>query len=319
MLLTGIRILALYVIIAADPTGITSVLVGFILFTLCFYMSPVLVLPLLIVYLYGYYLYLGLDFSTGQIQFGYLYEISSLILLYMLAVIIRWDDHVRRRNQFLVTQLEAYATNSISLGKQEERDRISRDLHDSLGHHLVSINIQLQKAVAYREIDAGESQNAVEQAQQATNQAIQELRQTIRDLREFEVEPHLEDEIQEIVDLVRQNGLSLEYSHSGTSAGFPELTLQALKQVVQEGLTNIQKHAQAKQAVLQIDYQRNWIRVLIQDDGVGFNPMKVNPADHYGLVGMRERLQIVGGKIRITSRPDTGTKLIIQLPKEIYG
>ena len=319
VLLTGLRIIALYAIAISDPTGISSTMVGFILFTMCFYFTPLPVLPLLLIYLFVFYLDLGAVFLTGQFDIGSLYEMGSFVVLYLLAVVIKWDDHVRRRNQILVGQLESYATNSISLGKQEERNRISRDLHDSLGHHLVAINIQLQKAVAYREIDAAESQSAVEKAQQATNDSIQELRQTIKDLREFEEETSLDTELEDIVAKVRENGLSLDYTHNGSYVGFPELTLLTLKQVVQEGLTNIQKHAQAQNAKLQIDFQRKHIQIRIEDDGMGFNPKKVNKDNHFGLQGMQERVQIVGGKIKVTSQPGMGTKLFIRLPKDIYG
>ncbi len=319
VLLTGLRILAIYAIRIGEPIGISSGLIAYLFFTMCFYFTPLGVLPFLLGYLYIFYLKLGAVFLTGQLTIGDMYEISSYVVLYLLAVVVRWDDRVRRRNQALVTQLEAYAANSISLGKQEERNRISRDLHDSLGHHLVAINIQLQKAVAYREIDAAESQGAIEKAQEATNDSIRELRQTIKDLREVEEGTPLGEELESIVQKVRENGLNLEYSFSGSYAGFPELTLLTLKQVVQEGLTNIQKHAAAGQAVLAVDFQKKWIQVLIEDNGAGFNPKKATQEGHFGLQGMQERVQIAGGKMKIISQPGKGTKIAIQLPKDIYG
>ena len=100
-----------------------------------------------------------------------------------------------------------------------------RDLHDSLGHQLVAVNVQLQKAVAYQTIDTDESQSAISKAQEATNDAIKELRQTIKDLRDFEEFQNLENELERIVNDVRENGLNLEYNLSGSSSGFPELTL----------------------------------------------------------------------------------------------
>jgi len=319
VLLTGIRIIALYTITISEPTGITSSLMGYILFTMCFYFNPLSVLPILLIIVYTFYLDFGNEILSEQFEIGYLYEIFSFVMFYLFAIIIRWDDRVRRKNQALVNQLERYATNSISLGKEEERNRISRDLHDSLGHQLVAVNIQLQKAVAYRDIDAGESQNAILNAQQSTNEAIKELRQTIKDLREFGVDTQPENELENIVNKVRENGLQLEYTCSGSQSGFPELTLLTLKQVIQEGLTNIQKHAQAEHAVLRINFQRRYIRVEIEDDGCGFLPRKANKDDHYGLQGMQERIQMVGGRFKITSQPKKGTKLFIQLPKDIYG
>jgi len=317
--LTVIRIVLYYFINLSDPTGITSSLVGYILFTMCFYFHPILVLPVLLLVLLLFYGNIPLFWLRKDLDIGFVYELFSFIIFYLFAIIIRLDDRTRLRNMQMVRQLEAYAYNSISLGKQEERDRISRDLHDSLGHHLVAVNIQLQKGMAYQEIDPGESLEAINKAQEATNEAIKELRQTIKNLREFEEPTSFEEELENVIQKTRENGLEIISEISGKSKAFPEFSLLTLKQVIQESLTNVEKHAQATQTSVVVNFQRSKVRAIIKDNGVGFNVKKAKKEGHFGLRGMQERLDIVGGKLTIHSKPDAGTEIIVLIPKDIYG
>ena len=319
LFLTGVRIILYYFITLCDPAGITSSLIGYILFTLCFYIHPILVLPILLLVLLVFYRNIPFFWIRSDLEIGYVYELFSFIVFYLFGIIIRIDDRIRRRNMNMIRQLETYAANSISLGKQEERNRISRDLHDSLGHQLVAVNIQLQKGIAYREIDTNESLDAINKAQEATNEAIKELRQTIKDLREFEGQSSFEDELEKLIQQTRDNGLEINSEISGASKGFPEFTLLTLKQVIQEGLTNIEKHARANQVFVIVNFQRNKVSTTIKDDGIGFNVQKAKKEGHYGLQGMQERLDMIGGKLIIRSKPENGTELFIEIPRDIYG
>ena len=319
LFLTGIRIVLYYFITLSDPTGITSSLAGYILFTMCFYFHPIFVLPVLGLVLLVFYGQIPLFWTRPDLEVGLVYELFSFIIFYLFGITIRLDDRTRLRNRQMVRQLEAYAFNSISLGKQEERDRISRDLHDSLGHQLVAVNIQLQKGVAYREIDADESLEAINKAQEATNEAIKELRQTIKDLREFDAPVSFEEELGKILQQTRENGLEITSEITGKTKSFPEFTLLTLKQVIRESLTNVVKHAQAKQTSVVVNFGRNKVNAIIKDDGIGFNVKKAKKDGHFGLQGMRERLDMIGGKLTIRSKPETGTEVNIVIPRDIYG
>jgi signal transduction histidine kinase len=299
-----------------DPTGISSSILGYILYTLCFYVHPLEVMPILLLVLIIFYKNISQFWIRQDVNVGYVYELFSFVLFYLFGFIIRMDDRTRLLNRKMIYQLEEYASNSINLGKQEERNRISRDLHDNLGHQLVAVNIQLQKAIAYREIDTEESLRSMNTALNATNGAMGELRETIKNLREFEVINSIEEELETLVQHVRENGIEIHYSLSGKSKGFSELSLYTLKQIVQEGLTNIEKHSQATQAELSIVFQTKKILVKIIDNGVGFHPQQSFKQNHFGLLGMRERLELIGGSIKINSKPDQGTTLIIEIPKK---
>ena len=299
-----------------DPTGISSSVLGYILYTLCFYVHPLVVLPVLLLVLFVFYQNISQFWIRQDVNVGYIYELFSFVLFYLFGTIIRQDDHTRQLNRKMIIQLEDYASNSINLGKQEERNRISRDLHDNLGHQLVAVNIQLQKAIAYREIDDKESLQAMNTALQSTNGAMSELRQTIKNLREFEIINSIEEELESLITHVRENGIEIRYSLSGKSSGFSEFSLYTLRQVVQEGLTNIEKHSQATIAELSIDFQNKRILVKIIDNGIGFHPQQSLKQNHFGLIGIRERLEIIGGSMKINSKPNHGTTIIIEIPKK---
>ena len=160
---------------------------------------------------------------------------------------------------------------------------------------------------------------AIKKAQEATNEAIKELRQTIKDLREFEESTSFEETLEKMIQQKRDNGLEISCETSGISKTFPEFTLLTLKQIIQESLTNVEKHAQAKQTSVVVNFQQNKVRATITDDGIGFNVKKAKKEGHFGLQGMRERLDIIGGKLSIHSKPETGTEVKIIVPRDIYG
>ena len=125
--------------------------------------------------------------------------------------------------------------------------------------------------------------------------------------------------LEKLIQQTRDNGLEINSEISGVSKEFPEFTLLTLKQVIQEGLTNIEKHALANQVFVIVNFQRNRVRTTIKDDGIGFNVQKAKKEGHYGLQGMQERLDMIGGKLIIRSKPENGTELFIEIPRDIYG
>jgi signal transduction histidine kinase len=242
-----------------------------------------------------------------------------MIYMFLFAIVIKHDDRTRLRNLDLYQELETYAGNTASIAKQDERNRISRELHDTLGHYLVGMNIQLQKAAAYREIDPEESYLAVEKAREASSDAMRELRQTLSNLREMEETYDFKQEIEKMLSAVKENNLEVNFVYNGSPDGYSELVLTTLQRAVQEGLTNVQKHSQATQVDLRIDFNRREASLLLEDNGIGFSNRDREKDGHYGLNGLEERIDLVGGKIRIQSRKDKGTKIKINIPKRLFS
>ena len=195
-----------------------------------------------------------------------------------------------------------------------ERQRMARELHDTLAQGLAGLILQLEAA------DAHISSNRPERAQTIIRQAMSRARETLTDARK--VIDDLRSGPSDLEATIRQ-----EVSRFSSTSGIPctlemnlpeALPAQVCEQtlrVVNEGLTNIARHAQAKHAWLHLIRNEKDLQVEIGDDGVGFDPDQcLDLPGHYGLKGMQERARLAGGKLEIQSNPGNGTKLSLQLP-----
>lgn len=193
-----------------------------------------------------------------------------------------------------------------------ERARWARELHDSLLQGLGSRRVTLSAALK-RGDDTG-LEAAVEKALAGIARDIVELRGLIAELR-----PATLDQLgllAAIEDLVERIDRAGEVSVSAELSLDPERLGPELETVVyrlaQEALSNVVKHAEAAEATLRVVGRGDWVELLVVDDGVGFDPSA--DSDGYGLAGMRERVELAGGELRIESRPGAGTRVIAALP-----
>jgi len=264
----------------------------------------------------------GMDALTIVVIFTLL-----LIFVHVIAGHIDRDQRSRQQMQQLLAELEtshrqmqAYAGRVAELAAAAERNRLARDIHDSLGHYLTAISIQLEKAQVYRERNPEEADRAIRDAKQTAREALQDVRQSVSALRDAEDRFSLR---QSLADLVgRMNGGSLEIAcHvEGDETSYTGPVLAALYRAAQEGLTNVQKHAHAQHVQLDVRLGEAEAHLTLRDDGVGFDagaltPQAASSGRGYGLQGLRERLELVRGQMRITSDARGGTELIVVIPR----
>jgi signal transduction histidine kinase len=205
----------------------------------------------------------------------------------------------------------------------EERDRLAREMHDELAQTLGYLN--LQASITSDLVSSGESV----QAQACLLEMKQITRQIYTDTREAIF--HLRNSVSSGADLLPMLKEYLaEYSaHYGLDArlaaadglqiNFPTDIALQLSRIIQEGLTNIRKHAQAKHAWVSFEREQAFIRIVIEDDGRGFDhaTMEVEGAEHYGLQIMRERAESVGVTVELDSGIGSGTRVIIRVPAHV--
>ncbi len=203
-----------------------------------------------------------------------------------------------------------------------ERDRIARELHDSLAQVLGVIHLQLRalelrakdEATSGMADELGDIADTADEAYRDVREAILGLRETVRE------DDGLEGSLREYLrKYSRQTGITSSLTCDGDPrrALTPRTEVQLLR-VVQEALTNTRKHSQAKRVFIRIDCTGQTMKLEIEDDGVGFDPSTVSRSMEggFGLASMRERVEQVGGRIAVHTAPKEGTTIVVELDAE---
>jgi signal transduction histidine kinase len=267
---------------------------------------------------------LSLDALTVVVIFTLL-----LIFVDVIAGHIDRDQRSRQQMRRLLAQLEtshrqqqAYASRVAELAAAAERNRLARDIHDSLGHYLTAISIQLEKAQAYRALNPQEADRAIRDAKQTARAALQEVRQSVSALRDTEDAFSLRQSLADLVRRLDGDMLDITCRVEGDEAGYARPMLTALYRAAQEGLTNVQKHAHARHVCLDVQLGETSACLRLCDDGAGFDTAMLaeqagSPDHGYGLQGLQERLELIRGQMTITSDAATGTELTVTVPKQL--
>jgi NarL family two-component system sensor histidine kinase YdfH len=216
---------------------------------------------------------------------------------------------LERANQ----QLSEYADRVEDLTIANERQRMARELHDTLSQGLAGLILQLEAA------DANLVSNRTEKARDIILQSMEQARTTL------EASRRAIDNLRQPEPVGLEEAIRRETSHFSDISGIPcELTLDisqpvsdlirdAIIRSVAEALNNIARHADAHRANLAAMIKDYDLNLTIKDDGKGFDPDHI-PAGHYGILGIRERIRLAGGQLEIMSAPNKGTTLTIQIP-----
>lgn len=201
----------------------------------------------------------------------------------------------------------------------EERLRIARDLHDLVAHQITLANAQASVAAHLVEVQPDRARESLHELVSTTRHALDELRATVGLLRQqgddaapSEPAPGL-DRLPELLESFRRAGLEVEVEHEGTPRPLsPAVDLTAYR-IAQEALTNVTKHADARNALFRLAWRHHEVTIAIADDGVGHDPQQERPPG-YGLIGMRERAAAVGGHLTAGARAEGGFLVTAHLP-----
>lgn len=206
---------------------------------------------------------------------------------------------------------------SAELGAVRERNRLAREIHDTLAQGLSAIVLQLETADALLEAgkDPAQVRQAVHQAQQLARANLVEARRSVMDLRAAPLEGRtLAEALALLASMtVARFRLSVDFSAVGGSRPLPVAVETGLYRVAQEGISNVVQHGEAAQVQMTLATTPDQVILTIQDDGVGFDPLNV-PPNRFGITGMNERIKLLGGVLRLESSPGTGTRLEASVP-----
>jgi signal transduction histidine kinase len=228
-----------------------------------------------------------------------------------LVAFAQWHAHMReverRAEEAERTRDEVARRRAV-----EERLRIARDLHDSLTHSISVIKVQAGVATHLARKNGDEPSEALLAIQEASSDAVRELRSTLDVLRRDE-NPNGSgvDQLPALVERARSSGLPTAYTVVGDRRPLPPEVDQAAYRVVQEALTNVSRHAGTATASVRLTFDRRTLTVRVDDDGAG---SQRPPVPGYGLIGMRERVTAVGGRLRAEPGASGGFTVLAELP-----
>ena len=232
------------------------------------------------------------------------------------ATLTAESEGARAELQEAHSQLREYADQAEELAVTQERNRLARDLHDSVTQTIFSMTLTAEAAKILVERDHTKVGPQLERLQTLAQDALSEMRSLISQL-------HTTGEAaEELVPAIRRHlatlkdreGLSVELQVEG-EASLPREQQQGLLRIVQEALNNVSKHAQTNTAVVELKIMDGKASLLIEDRGAGFDPALVQASvGHLGLGSIRERTEMQGGTINIESSPGQGTRIIVEVP-----
>ena len=241
---------------------------------------------------------------------------------YALAYALLQEGRARKETQHLLReladsneQLTRYAAEAAELATIRERNRIAREIHDSLGHCLTIVGVQLEKAIIFDAVNRDEAVQAVKTAKRLTDQALGEVRHSVGTLRESDETFKLRADLQALVENIQHSGLVVHLRWRGDETGLSEQQVLTLFRAAQEGLTNVQKHAQAQQVQIDVALDAETAVLKLTDNGVGIDSEKAKNGG-YGLQGLGERVKLVRGTMTLGRIPTGGTQLVVTLPRE---
>lgn len=211
-------------------------------------------------------------------------------------------------------ELEAARQQDAELATLRERERLARDLHDSLGHSLVALSVQLEAVQRLYKVDPERASAQVDELKDLTRASMDELRRSLAGLRAPGLgERKLREALQTLcVDVGQRAHLEIRCEADEHVNTLPLAHAETLWRAAQEALTNVERHAQARRVTMTLKIETHTALLTIQDDGRGLPPNAENQNGHFGLRGMRERVEGLGGTLTLTN--NNGSNLQISLP-----
>lgn len=237
----------------------------------------------------------------------------SLVFTLLLVNALLNERTIQHRLQTANEDLQRSAAQVKQLATAQERSRIAREIHDSLGHSLTALNIQLEGAIKLSQRDPQKSQTLLVEAKRLGSVALQDVRQSVATLRDSSpAKDSLYTRLNALMDTLRTSSGIMPNINIQLLTPLSEAVSMALYRIAQEGITNIVKHAGATAVDLSLIADESEIRLLLRDNGRGFDLSQTSTG--FGLQGMRERAQAIGGQLTLNSQPGKGCELRVIIP-----
>ncbi len=208
-------------------------------------------------------------------------------------------------------QLASYATQAEELAMTQERNRLAREIHDNLAHTLTIVNVQIEAAKVVMEARPGQAMDALNKAQEMTQQGLVRVRESVAALRESPVSNRsIGEALKELLAETQRAGIVTDFTLTGESFALRNKVKLALYRAAQEGLTNVRRHARASRVDVLLAFEPGKISLTVHDNGVGCAEVTTG----FGLLGIRERMQLLGGSLEVHTALGEGFRLTVHVP-----
>ena len=252
-------------------------------------------------------------FNNQQLTIFYFVIIIRTISFIVVGIFINQLVARLRAQQaalkFANSELANYANTLETLAISQERNRLARELHDTLAHTLSGLSVQLETAKAYWKVQPGTSYELLVKSLATTRSGLDETRRALKALRASPLDDlGLRLALQNLSETAAERGrLQLELVLPEQLPSISPAVEQCIYRIAQEAIENVLLHANAKKLGVKLVVDGENLELTIEDDGLGLEIAEAEPANHFGLAGMRERAQLAGGELTITSQPGQGT------------
>ena len=249
------------------------------------------------------------------VQYG-----SVIVWILVLVLTYTFAAFVFRIVERLQAQALARSRDVASLNAVvEERARLSRELHDGFAQLVAYMLVRLDTVTGLVAANrSAEAMVELERMRSVTDDLYQDVRESISELRTRVSERGLPATVREYVDAYEdRHGLTVDLKGENVARDLPALIAFQLLRIIQEALANVRKHASAQNAWITFSKpDEGRLQMVIGDDGRGFDPDTVSetPSTSFGLAGMRERVESLGGELTLESQPGLGTQVIVAIP-----
>jgi signal transduction histidine kinase len=279
---------------------------------------PWIVVVCALIVLLGFTLPLGLVAGWAASLQNTLFFMAGVAFVVIFSVIALRERQARGQVEQLAAELEKanellrrYAVQAEELATAKERNRLAREIHDSLGHYLTVVNVQLEAAQALLPSHPERALEPLRNAQSLTKDGLADVRRSVASLRASPLEDRpLPEALEGLVEECRAGGLLSSLVTSGTPRPLPAQAELTFFRAAQEALTNVRRHARASRCDVVLDYQPSSVRLTVEDNGIGDE----GGSGGFGLLGVRERAQLLGGEVTVETGKGGGFRLEVEIP-----
>ncbi|MBE7434439.1 MAG: sensor histidine kinase [Anaerolineales bacterium] len=240
--------------------------------------------------------------------------ISFIAVGYFISALVSRLREQRESLRKANANLTHYASTLEQLTVSRERNRLARELHDTLAHSLTAISVSLETAKAYFDIDVKETRELIDKSLEATRKGVDETRRALKALRSSDlVDMGLRLAVKKAAESAASRfSLDLELDLQDPMPSLSPDVEQTILRVTQEAIENLTKHSRAKKFGIRL-FNNGRTTLMVEDDGVGFDMKSRESSGHFGLVGMRERAELAGGILKVESDKGKGTRVVLTI------